>query len=427
MPEKNLLIIGAGGVAEAVAKKCARFGHALGDVMVASRGVDKCARIVADLESEAAKAVDGGRAAPRFAARKVDAKDIAQTAALIAEWNAGIVLNAASPHVNLAVMDACLQAGAHYIDTAVYEREGELNMPPPWYAANEWRKRGAFAAKKLTAILSAGFDPGAVNAFCAHIRRELLDRVDSIDIMDVNAGDHGRHFATNFDPETNLREIMEAATRHENGEWRAVAPHSRFRDFDFPEVGRRRVFSMGHEEVHSLAQNIPARRIEFWMGFSERYLQVFAALNNIGLLSPAPVRVEDAQGESAQVAPIKMVKAVLPNPRDLAAGYKGSVCIGCLGRGEKNGKRRAVFVYSVVSHEAAFADIGAQAVSYTTAVPAVAAALLIAEGPWRANRMVNVEELDPAPFLAKMSELGIGWETREEDPDAPDDISESEV
>ena len=419
MPEKNLLIIGAGAVAETAAKKCARFGHVLGDLMVASRTAAKCERIVADLESNAARFVDGQRAAPRFAARQVDAKNPAQTAALIREWNAGIVINAASPHVNLMVMDACLDAGAHYIDTAVYEKEGEINKPPPWYADDEWKKRGDFAQRKLTAILSAGFDPGAVNAFCAHIQRELLDRVDSLDIMDVNAGDHGRYFATNFDPETNLREIMETAMRWENGQWRASAPHARFRAFDFPQVGRRRVFSMGHEEVHSLAANIPARRIEFWMGFSPRYLRVFTALNRLGLLSPAPLNVE-----GAWVAPIKVVKAALPDPRELAAGYKGLVCIGCLGRGEKNGKRRAVFTHSVVSHEAAFADAGAQAISYTTAVPATAAALLIAEGPWRVNRMANVEELDPAPFLAKMSELGVSWETREEDPDAPDGISE---
>ena len=417
MPEKNLLIIGAGGVAEAAAKKCARFGHILGDVMVASRTAAKCDRIVADLESAAAKTADGKRAAPKFAAREADAKNTAQTAALIREWNAGIVLNAASPHVNLAVMDACLETGAHYVDTALYEKEGVINAPPPWYAEHEWKKRGEFARKGVTAALSAGFDPGAVNAFCAHIQRELLDRVDTIDIMDVNAGDHGRYFATNFDPETNLREIMETAWRREDGEWRGAAPHARSREFDFPEVGRHRVFSMGHEEVHSLFTHIPARRIEFWMGFSERYLSVFRTLNNLGLLSPDPVDVE-----GARIAPIKMVKAVLPDPRDLAAGYAGSVCIGCLARGEKNGKPRAVFMHSIVSHEAAFADVGAQAVSYTTAIPATAAALLIAEGPWRVNRMANVEELDPAPFLAKMSELGIGWAVREEDPDAPDGI-----
>ena len=419
MPEKNLLIIGAGGVAEAAAKKCARFGHILGDVMLASRTLAKCERVVAELSSSAARAADGGSVAPRVAARRVDARDAAQVAALIREWNAGIVLNAGSPHVNMGVMDACLETGAHYIDTALYEVEGEVNKPPPWYAAHEWKKRDEFARRGVTAILSAGFDPGAVNAFCAHIQRDLLDRVDSLDIMDVNAGDHGRYFATNFDPETNLREIMETAMRWEDGEWKGSAPHSRFRDFDFPEAGCHRVYSMGHEEVHSLAANMSARRIEFWMGFSQRYMRVFSALNNLGLLSPDPVDVE-----GVAVVPIKLVKAVLPDPRDLAEGYTGLVCIGCLGRGEKDGKRRAVFVYSVVSHEAAYADVGSQAISYTTAVPATAAALLIAEGPWRVNRMANVEELDPTPFLAKMSELGIGWDVREEDPDSSDGIGE---
>ena len=419
MPEKNLLIIGAGGVADAAARKCARFGHILGDVMVASRTPAKCERIVADMEADAARAIDGGPPAIRFAARRVDAKDPAQVAALIREWRAGIVLNAGSPHVNMTVMDACLETGAHYIDTAVYEREGEVNKAPPWYANHEWKRGDEFARRGVTAILSAGFDPGAVNAFCAHIQCELLDEVETLDIMDVNAGEHGRYFATNFDPETNLREIMETALRWEDGQWRGAAPHTRWREFDFPEAGRRRVFSMGHEELHSLAAHIPARRVEFWMGFSERYLQVFAALNNLGLLSPEPVNVE-----GVPVVPIKLVKAALPDPRDLAKGYRGLVCIGCLGRGMKDGKRRAVFVYSVVAHAAAYADVGAQAISYTTAVPATAAALLIAEGTWRVNRMAHVEELDPAPFLAKMTELGIGWEVREEDPDAPDGIAE---
>ena len=420
-PEHNLLIVGAGGVAEAAAKKCARFGHILGDLMVASRTGAKAERVVADLEAQAANTVDGTRASPRFAARELDAKNVSQTANLIREWNAGIVLNAASPHANLAVMDACLQAGAHYIDTAVYEREGVINEPPPWYANHEWKKREEFAKKKLTAILSVGFDPGAVNAFCAHIQRELLDRIDAIDIMDVNAGDHGRYFATNFDAETNLREIMEDALRWENGEWKSAAPHARAREFDFPAVGRRRVFSMGHEELHSLAAHIPARRIEFWMGFSPRYLRVFSVLNNLGLLSPEPVDVE-----GVALPPIKMVKAVLPDPRELAAGYKGDAVIGVLARGKKDGRRRSVFVYSVASHEAAYADVGSQAVSYTTAVPLTAAALLVAGGEWRVNRMANVEELDPAPFLRTMSELGIGWEVREENPDAPDEIFEPE-
>lgn len=413
----NVLIVGAGGVGGVAAHKAAQNNDRLGEVTIASRGLDKAEAIRrAILDKGNLKNPDG-----RLEAVRLDAKDVAVTAALIRERGIGIVVNCASSTTNLPIMEACLEAGAHYLDTSVYEKEGEENAPPPWYANYEWPLAPRFAERGLTALLSIGFDPGVVNVFCAKAARDLVEEIDTIDIMDVNAGDHGRYFATNFDPEINLREIKEDVVFWEEGRWRRIPPHSRSRTYDFPEVGEQRVYSVGHDELHSLWKHIPARRIEFWMGFGERYLQVFAVLNKLGLLSSVPVEVE-----GRKIAPIKVVKALLPDPASLAEGYTGGVCIGCQVRGRHEGKPRQVFIYSTCEHEHCFRDVGSQAISYTTGVPAISAALALAEGPWNVGRMVNVEELDPAPFLEIMPRLGIGWHIREETPDSFE-ISEHET
>ena len=408
-PPSNTLIIGAGGVGAAVAFKCAQHNDVLGNLCVASRSFDKCERLVRAIN-------DDGRKRNRdydFGAAAVDARDVDATAKLIESTGSRVVINAADPVCNLAIMRACLRAGAHYLDTSVAEGENEQNMPAPWYANYEWRLKDSFAEKGLTALLSIGFDPGVVNVFAAYARKHWFDTIDTIDIVDINDGDHGRYFATNFNPEVNLREIMEEVQYWEEGGYRKVAHHSRYVDFDFPEIGRRRLYSVGHDELHSLPKHIPARRIEFWMGFGERYLRVFEVLNRLGLLSSHPVEVDGG----VTLAPIKMVKAVLPNPADLAEGYTGKVCIGNWVRGVKDGQPRVVFIYSICSHEDCYADTRSQAVSYTTAVPAVTAALLLTENVWNPRRMVNVEELDPDPFLDRMPAVGIDWTWREEPPE----------
>ena len=405
---KNIVIVGAGGVAAATARKCAQHNDLFGDIVVASRRAEP-AESVAD--SARPYRQDGAR---KIGFAQADARNVDALAKIISDHRAFAVLNAASPHVNLHVMDAALAAGAHYLDTAVYETEGATEAPPPpWYAEHEWQKRDAFARAKRTGVLSIGFDPGAVNVFCARIRDELLDTIDSIDIMDVNAGDHGRFFATNFDPETNLREIREEVMYWHDGKFETCAPHSRSLQFDFPEIGKRRVFLMGHEELHSLPSFVQAPRIAFWMGFSERYLRVFGVLNKLGLLSPTPVAIEDG----VQVSPIKVIKALLPDPQSLAQQYRGKACIGVLARGVKDGKPRAVFVYSMLSHEEAFADIGVQAVAYSTAVPLAAAASLVFSGEWQTGKLQHPEQLPSAPFLQRMTEMGIGWQERDESPD----------
>ena len=401
---RNVLIIGAGGVGSAVTHKCAQHNGELGDIHLASRTLAKCERIAESVKEKGNLQVPDGK----LTVSQLDAKDPDAVAELITRTRSAIVLNAGSPYCNLPVIEACLQTGAHYLDTAIYEQEGDFNMPPPWYANYEWKYRDRFATADITGILGIGFDPGAVNVFCAYVHKHLIDDIDSIDIMDVNAGDHGRYFATNFDPEVNLREILEDVLYWENGEWVRIPCHSKSRSYDFPVLGEHTVYSMGHDELHSLSANIPAKRIEFWMGFNDRYIGVFNVLNRLGLLSGDAVDVE-----GTPVVPLKLLKAVLPDPASLAAGYTGEVCIGCLVKGRSAGKERGVFIYSTCDHADCFRDIGAQAISYTTAVPLVAAALLIARGDWNVGRLVNVEELDPDPFMALMPEVGIPWDVKE--------------
>jgi saccharopine dehydrogenase-like NADP-dependent oxidoreductase len=401
---KNVLIIGAGGVGSAVTHKCAQRSCELGDICLASRTVSKCEDIIATVHEKG----NLENSDSKLTAARLDAKDTDAVVDLIERIGTSIVINVASPHCNLAIIDACLATGAHYLDTAVYEKEGVINEKPPWYANYEWKLRDRFADANVTGILGIGFDPGAVNAFCAYVHKHLMDTIDTIDIMDVNGGDHGRFFATNFDPEVNLREIMEDVIYWEDGEWVSIPCHSKSRSYDFPVVGEQRIYSMGHDEIHSLARNIPAKRIEFWMGFGERYLRVFDVLLRLGLISGDPVSVE-----GTDVIPLKLLKAVLPDPATLAAGYTGEVCIGCVVKGSNDGEPREVFIYTTCEHAACYHEIGSQAISYTTAVPLVTAALLVARGDWNVGKLVNVEELDPDPFLALMPDLGLAWNVRE--------------
>lgn len=402
MSKHNLLIVGAGGVGSVVAHKAAQFSHEFGTITLASRTPSKLDAIAADARQRWA----GEGRSGRIDTRQVDAQDAAAVSALIGELEAGIVLNVASPYCNEALMDASIAAGAHYIDTAVAENEFEENAAAPWYANFEWPRRPKFEKAGLSALLGIGFDPGTVNVFCAHAQKHLFDRIDMIDIIDVNGGDHGRYFATNFDADTNLREIREDVVFWEDGAFRTIGHHSKQMSVTLPVVGEHTVYSMGHDELHSLPVHFPdAKRIEFWMGFGERYLQVFNVLENLGLLSSIPV---DVDGD--EIAPVRMVKAVLPDPSTLAEGYRGEVCIGCDIRGEKDGVQKRSFVYSTCDHTHCYREVGSQAISYTTGVPAMTAAILLARGVWAPGTMVNVEELDPDPFMELMPEVGIGWD-----------------
>lgn len=399
MSKPNLLILGAGGVGAVCVHKAAQHADAFGNIVLASRTLAKAEVICADAAQR------WGNGASPVTAWAVDAQDEDAMAALITETQTNIVVNVASPYCNKATLNACLRTGAQYLDTAVAEDEFVENMEAPWYSHVEWPLAPEFEAKKLNGVLGIGFDPGVVNIFCAYAKKHLLDSIETIDIVDVNGGDHGQYFATNFDPDTNLREIKEDVLYWENGDFVCIPHHSKKMDVTLPRVGTHTVYSMGHDELHSLPLAFPeAKRIEFWMGFGDKYLQVFDVLNRLGLTSSIPVNVD-----GVEMAPVRMVKALLPDPSSLAAGYVGEVCIGCDIVGIKDGQPKRVFIYSNCDHTACYKEVGSQAISYTTGVPVMTAALLLADGTWNPGSLVHVETLDPDPFMALMPKLGIDW------------------
>ncbi|MGR3465454.1 saccharopine dehydrogenase family protein [Limimaricola sp.] len=403
--KKNVLIIGAGGVAQVVAHKCAQNADLLGDIHIASRTQAKCEAILASVRDKGAHKTDGA-----LAAHEVDATDSRAVAALIEKTGAQIVINVASAFVNMHVLEACIETGVAYIDTAIHEEPDKICETPPWYGNYEWKRRERCAEKGVTAILGAGFDPGVVNAYARYAIDEYMDEVKSIDIVDINAGSHGKYFATNFDPEINFREFTGTVYAWQNGEWTSNEMFEVGHDWDLPVVGTQRAYMSGHDEVHSLATNYPQADVRFWMGFGEHYINVFTVLKNIGLLSEQPVKLAEGQ----EVVPLKVVKACLPDPSSLAPDYTGKTCIGDLVKGTKGGEEVEVLVYNVADHKEAFEEVGSQGISYTAGVPPVAAAMLIATGEWDAKEMRNVEEMDPKPFLKTLSEIGLGTWVRKD-------------
>ncbi|PWL20029.1 MAG: saccharopine dehydrogenase [Candidatus Aquiluna sp. XM-24bin5] len=395
--KKGVLIIGAGGVAQVVAHKCAQNNDVLGALHIASRTKSKCDAIIETVMSKSAMKIPGA-----FNSYEVDATNTEAVAGLIRESGAEIVINVGSAFVNMYVLEACIQTGAAYIDTAIHEEPDKICETPPWYANYEWKKRDSCAANKITAILGAGFDPGVVNAY-ARFAIDQMDAVKSIDIVDINAGSHGKYFATNFDPEINFREFTGTVYYWEEQTWKELSMFESGRTWDLPVVGPSKAYQSGHDEVHSLAVNYPQADVRFWMGFGDHYINVFNVLKNIGLLSEQPVTTAEGQ----TVVPLKVVKACLPDPASLAPNYTGKTCIGDLVKGTKNNKDIELFVYNVADHAEAYEEVGSQGISYTAGVPPVAAAMLVASGDWDVKTMKNVEELDPIPFLALLDEIGL--------------------
>lgn len=406
--KKNVLIIGAGGVARVVAHKCAQHNDLIGDIHIASRTIGRCEAIVRSIHEKSAMKVPGV-----LQAQAIDALDVEATSALIANTGSRIVINVGTSFVNMAVLSACIRTGAAYIDTAIHETPLKICETPPWYGNYEWKRRDECERAGVTAILGAGFDPGVVNAYARLASDEYFDRIDSIDIIDVNAGEHGRYFATNFDPEINFREFTGQVWSWQGGRWVTNQMFEVRRDWDLPVVGQRTTYLSGHDEIHSLSRNLNVPDIRFWMGFGERYITVFTVLKNLGLLSEQPVRLADGQ----DVVPLRVVKAVLPDPSSLAPDYTGRTCIGDLVKGSKDGREQEVFIYNVADHAEACREVGSQAISYTAGVPPVAAALLIAAGTWDVRRMVNVEELPPRPFLHQLARMGLPTRIRDADGD----------
>jgi saccharopine dehydrogenase-like NADP-dependent oxidoreductase len=344
--------------------------------------------------------------------------DSAAVADLIRKTGAQIVLNLGSAFVNMTVMTACIETGAAYLDTAIHEEPDKVCEDPPWYANHEWPRREECAKAGVTAILGCGFDPGVVNAYAKLAVDEYFDTVDEIDIIDINAGSHGKWFATNFDPEINFREFTGQVWSWQERKWVSNQMFEVGHEWDLPVVGKQQAYMTGHDEIHSLSQNLDVPTIRFWMGFGERYIQVFTVLKNLGLLSEHPVQT----AEGVEVVPLKVVKACLPDPASLAPSYTGKTCIGDLVKGSKEGKAREVLIYNLADHAEAYKEVGSQGISYTAGVPAVAAALLIADGTWDVGTMKNVEELPPKPFLKVLGDIGLPTRVRDEAGDRPLDL-----
>lgn len=401
----SVLQVGAGSVGWVIAHKLAQNNDVFGDIVLASRTVSKCEEIVASIERKRNRKVLTSSVIPR----DVNADDVDQLRGLIEEVGPDLVLSATPPWTNIPVMEACVQAGVSYLDTSVATDLCSPGQQVPQAYDPQWAFRDRFVERGITGILGAGFDPGVVSVFCAYAKKHLFDTIDRIDVMDVNAGDHGRKFATNFDPETNLLEIQGDSFYWDDGQWKAAPCHSRMMEVDFPEVGRHKVYSMAHDEVRSLVEFVPARHIEFWMGFSDKYLNYFNALRDVGMLSTEPVTT----AEGISVSPLKVLKAVLPEPVSLAPDYAGKTCIGSRISGTKDGRPRSVFLYNICDHALSYEEVESHAIGYTTGVPAVTAALLYFGGAWRRPGLFNIEQLDPDPFLELMPRIGLSWQVQE--------------
>lgn len=409
MTKRNVLIIGAGGVAQVVAHKCAMHHLKLGEIHIASRTKHKCELIANSVaEKDSFNALDKSPSQPeqkhKLHTHQIDAMDSEAVAKLINEIGAQIVINVGSAFVNMSVLEACIMTGTAYIDTAIHEDPKKICETPPWYANYEWQRKARCEESKVTAILGAGFDPGVVNAY-AKAGYDMMDAgsVTDIDIIDINAGSHGKYFATNFDPEINFREFTGTVYSWQNSQWQSNAMFEVKRTDELPVVGQQNSYLSGHDEIHSLSANLDVPNIRFWMGFGEHYMNVFTVLQNLGLLSEQPVMTAEGQ----EVVPLKVVKAVLPDPSSLAPNYTGKTCIGDKIKGKVDGRDSEIFIYNVADHKDAYNEVGSQGISYTAGVPPVAAAILVAQGVWDVEKMVNIEELDPRPFINLLNEIGL--------------------
>ncbi|WP_072669444.1 carboxynorspermidine synthase [Vibrio injensis] len=408
----SILQIGAGGVGWVVAHKAAQNNDVLGDITIASRSIGKCEKIIESIKGKN-NLKDSTK---KLEARAVDADDVAALVALINEVKPDLVINAGPPWVNVTIMEACYQAKVSYLDTSVAVDLCTEGQQVPEAYDPQWAFRDKFKQAGITGILSAGFDPGVVSVFAAYAAKHLFDEIDTIDVLDINAGDHGKKFATNFDPETNLLEIQGDSFYWEDGQWKSVPCHTRMLEFDFPNCGNFKVYSMSHDEIRSLQEFIPAKRIEFWMGFGDRYLNYFNVMKDIGLLNPEPLTLHDG----TVVKPLQVLKAMLPDPTSLAPGYTGLTCIGTWVQGRKDGKERSVFIYNNADHQVAYKDVEHQAIAYTTGVPAITAALQFFRGEWAQAGVFNMEQLNPDPFLETMPSIGLDWDVIELEPGQPE-------
>lgn len=385
----KVVIIGAGGVGGVVTHKCAQLPDVFTEIVLASRTESKCKAIAAQLDRPIRTAC-------------VDADDVPAMVSFLKTEKPDLLINVALPYQDLHLMDACLEAGVNYLDTANYEPPDEAKFEYSW----QWAYQDRFREAGLMALLGCGFDPGVTGIFTAYAKKHHFDTIDTLDIIDCNAGDHGQPFATNFNPEINIREVSAKGRYWENGAWHETDPLSVRHEFDFPEgIGTLPMYLMYHEELESLTTHLPEiKRARFWMTFSDNYLKHLEVLENVGM-----TRIDPVMYEGHEVIPLKFLKALLPDPSSLGPLTKGKTCIGCLIRGSKDGERKQYYIYNISDHEACYAEVQSQAISYTTGVPAMIGAKMMLEGHWRQPGVWNVEQLDPDPFMADLNRYGLPW------------------
>jgi len=389
----KVLIIGAGGVGRVVAYKCAQHRDVFGDIMLASRTKKKC-----DAIATAIYQAYGGR---KIKTARVDADNVEQTVALIRKFQPDLVINVALPYQDLPLMDACLETGVNYMDTANYEPKDVAKFEYSW----QWAYQDRFKEKGLLALLGCGFDPGVTSVYTAYAARHYFDEIHELDIVDANAGSHGKAFATNFNPEINIREVTQRGKYWENGEWKETAPHEIWKDIDYPEIGPKRSYLIYHEELESLVKNFPSlRRARFWMTFGDEYLTHLRVIQNIGMAGIHPIRYK-----GVDIVPLQFLKAVLPKPEELGENYTGFTSIGCRIKGVKDGKMGTYYVWNNCSHQDAYRETGTQGVSYTTGVPAMIGARMLLTGTWSGHGVFNVEEFNPDPFMERLNMDGLPW------------------
>ncbi|WP_027186762.1 saccharopine dehydrogenase family protein [Desulfovibrio cuneatus] len=387
---KKVLIIGAGGVGQVVAHKCAQNPEVFGEIMLASRTESKCKAIAAQLSRPIQTA-------------QVDADNVPELVALINSYKPDLVMNIALPYQDLTIMDACLETGVDYLDTANYEPLDEAKFEYKW----QWAYQERFKQRGLMALLGSGFDPGVTNVFSAYAQKHHFDEIHQLDIIDCNAGDHGYPFATNFNPEINIREVTAKGRYWERGEWVETDPLSWSMNFDFPAgIGPKKCFLMYHEELESLVQNLKGiKRARFWMTFSDNYLNHLKVLENVGM-----TRIDEVEHNGQKIVPIQFLKTLLPDPASLGPRTKGKTCIGCLIKGVKDGKPRTYYVYNICDHQEAYREVQSQAISYTTGVPAMIGGMMMLTGKWKQPGVWNMEQMDPDPFMEKLNLHGLPWQ-----------------
>ena len=387
------MIIGCGGVASVAVHKCCQNSEVFEEILIASRTKAKCDALKEKLQD---------RTKTKITTAEIDADDVAALTALITSYAPDVVLNLALPYQDLHIMDACLAAKVPYVDTANYEPEDTAHFEYSW----QWAYRERFENAGITALLGSGFDPGVTGVFSAYALKHHFDEIHEIDILDCNAGDHGYPFATNFNPEINIREVSAKGSYWEDGHWVETEPMEIKRVYDFPEIGEKDMYLLHHEEIESLALNIPGiRRIRFFMTFGQSYLTHLKCLENVGMTSIEPILFE-----GKEIVPLQFLKAVLPDPASLGPRTKGKTNIGCIFRGIKDGKEKHYYVYNVCDHEKCYAEVGSQAVAYTTGVPAMIGAMLVMNGIWKKPGVHNIEEFDPDPFMEAMNKWGLPWQ-----------------